>query len=339
MRSKEIKTLLKTQLKKGSNPEKELGSIFLWGQPGVGKSAVVTEVAQEEKVGCIDFRLILCDPTDLRGIPIPYTDEKGHQSAKWIAPDELPKGGAGFLFFDDFPTAPPLVQASAYQIAIKPHQLGPYHLPEGYVIVGAGNTLKDRSLARPMPKALSNRFTHIEFEVNLDDWTDWALTHNVNPSVIGFLKYRPELLHAFKPEQSEEAFPTPRTWEMVSRAVDIITQKGILSQVIAGNVGGGAAAEFGAFLKLQNELPSLDKIFAGENIVPSKLDLKYALVSALAIQAKENQYNRLLEYSDALPEEFAVLMVKMLISRNQGAVGKAKVWPDWARKHHELIAI
>ena len=339
MRPKEIKSLLKMQLKAGSNPDSEMGSIFLWGQPGVGKSAVVAEVAKEEKVGCIDFRLVLCDPTDLRGIPIPYTDAKGNQSAKWIAPDELPREGAGFLFFDDFPTAPPLVQASAYQIAIKPHQLGPYRMPEKWVIIGAGNTLKDRSLARPMPKALSNRFTHIEYEVNLDDWSDWALKHSINPSVIGFLKYRPELLMAFKPEQSEEAFPTPRTWEMVSRAVDIITQKGILSQVIAGDVGAGAAAEFGAFLKLQNELPSLDKIFEGENIVPSKLDLKYALVSALAIQAKDNQYNRLVEYSEFLPEEFSVLMVKMLMSRNREAVGKAKLWPEWARKHHELIAL
>jgi len=339
MRPKEIKQLLKTQLKKGSNKDKELGSIFLWGQPGVGKSAVVIEVAEEEKVGCIDFRLILCDPTDLRGIPIPYTDEKGNQSAKWIAPDELPREGEGFLFFDDFPTAPPLVQASAYQIAIKPHQLGPYHLPEGWVIIGAGNTLKDRSLARPMPKALSNRFTHIEFEVNLDDWTDWAFKSGISASVIGFLKYRPELLMAFKPEASEEAFPTPRTWEMVSRAVDTISQKGILSQVIAGDVGAGAAAEFGAFLKLQNELPSLDSIFNGENIVPTKIDLKYALVSALATRAKEAQYNRLLEYSEHLPEEFAVLMVKMLISRNREAVGKTKLWSSWCRKHQDIVMI
>ena len=339
MRSKEIKQLLKLQLKKGSNKDTELGSIFLWGQPGVGKSAVVTEAAEEEKVGCIVFRLILCDPTDLRGIPIPYTDEKGNQSAKWIAPDELPREGKGFLFFDDFPTAPPLVQASAYQIAIKPHQLGPYKLPEGWVIVGAGNTLKDRSLARPMPKALSNRFTHIEFEVNLDNWIEWALRSSINPNVIGFLKYRPELLMAFKPEASEEAFPTPRTWEAVSRAVNTIQSKSILAQVITGDVGAGAAAEFGAFLKLQNELPSLDSIFNGENIVPTKIDLKWALVSALAIRAEENQYNRLIEYSAHLPEEFSVLMVKMLISRNRQAVGRAKLWPGWVREHHEILTI
>ncbi len=337
MRPKEIKQLLKSQLEQGSSKDKELGSVFLWGQPGVGKSAVVSEVAEEMNVGCIDFRLILCDPTDLRGIPIPYTNEKGDQSAKWIPPDELPREGRGILFFDDFPTAPPLVQASAYQIAIKPHQLGSYQLPEGWVIVGAGNTLKDRSLARPMPKALSNRFTHIEYEVNLDDWINWAILARINPAVMGFIKWRPALLMAFKPEASEEAFPTPRTWAAVSRAVDVIDSKDILVQVIVGNVGAGAAAEFGSFLKLQNELPDLNTIFQGANTVPTKVDLKYALVTALAMRAKETQFNRLLDYAGHLPVEFGVLLIKMLISRNMGAVGRSKLWPDWSRKHREIV--
>ena len=340
MRPKEIKQLLVQQLACGSAPETELSSIFLWGRPGVGKSAIVAEVAKEEKVGCIDFRLILCDPTDLRGIPIPVTGTDGKQSAVWIPPDELPKEGKGFLFFDDFPTAPPLVQASAYQIAIKPHQLGPYKLPPGWVIVGAGNTMKDRSLARPMPKALSNRFTHIEFDLNHDDWEDWALgAGHVNPNVIAFLKFKPEHLHNFKPESTDEAFPTPRTWEMTSRALDSIKQKGILNQVILGNVGAGAASEFSAFLKVQSELPPLENIFNGEDYVPTKLDLKYALVSALAIRAKESQYNRLLQYSKVLSEEFSVLMVKMLISRNRQIVGKCQLWPEWARDHRDIVVI
>lgn len=337
MKSTEIKKLLRLQLDQGSGKDKELGSVFLWGQPGVGKSAVVAEVAEEAKVDCIDFRLILCDPTDLRGIPIPYTDEHGNQSAKWIPPDELPREGRGILFFDDFPTAPPLVQASAYQIAIKPHQLGSYKLPEGWVIVGAGNTLKDRSLARPMPKALSNRFTHITYEVNLDDWVNWAIRANISPTVIGFLKWRPELLMAFKPEASEEAFPTPRTWAAVSKAVQVISSKDLLSQVIVGNVGIGAAAEFGSFLKLQDELPDLDVIFQGQNPVPKKIDLKYALVTALVMRAREDQFNRLIQYADHLPIEFGVLMVKMMISRNMLAVGRAKLWSSWCRKHREMI--
>ncbi|MBU1067685.1 MoxR family ATPase, partial [Patescibacteria group bacterium] len=174
MRPKQVKELLRRQLEKGSNPDEEFGSLFLWGPPGIGKSRVVEDVARETGVGCIDFRLILCDPTDLRGIPMPYTSPDGKQSAVWIPPDELPRDGAGFLFFDDFPTAPPLVQGAAYQIAIRPHQLGPYKLPEKYVVIAAGNRIQDRALAHRIPTALANRFRHVEFEVNIDDWVDWA---------------------------------------------------------------------------------------------------------------------------------------------------------------------
>ena len=109
--------------------------------------------------------------------------------------------------------------------------------------------------------------------------------------------------------------------------------------MILGNVGAGAASEFSAFLKVQSELPPLENIFNGEDYVPTKLDLKYALVSALAIRAKESQYNRLLQYSKVLSEEFSVLMVKMLISRNRQIVGKCQLWPEWARDHRDIVII
>lgn len=336
MRSKEIKQLLKDQLRAGSG-ENELGSIFLWGSPGIGKSAVVAEVAKEEGVGCIDFRLTLCDPTDLRGIPIPYTGKDGEQTAKWIAPSELPRNGKGFLFFDDFPTAPPLVQASAYQIAIKPHQLGEYKLPEGYVIVGAGNTMKDRSLARAMPKALSNRFAHITYEVNYEDWSDWGIKNGIHEAVLGYIHFKPDHLHVFNPESSEEAFATPRSWEQTSRILKIVKDESIQAQAIAGSVGQGIAATFQAFLKVRNELPNLDKIFDGENMVPDRMDLKYAIVTSLATRAKTTQFDRLIDYSSHLPDELAVLLVKLLMSKDRQAVGMCKNWRPFAQKHKELV--
>jgi len=49
-------------------------------------------------------------------------------------------------------------------------------------------------------------------------------------------------------------------------------------ELLDGTIGSGAAAEFVGFLKLQEQIPSIDKIFAGENIVPKDIGLKYALV-------------------------------------------------------------
>ena len=50
--------------------------VFVWGSPGVGKSSLVSQIAQEKEMKFIDLRLSLLDPTDLRGIPFFNADEK-----------------------------------------------------------------------------------------------------------------------------------------------------------------------------------------------------------------------------------------------------------------------
>jgi len=70
-------------------------------------------------------------------------------------------------------------------------------------------------------------------------------------------------------------------------------------------------------LKLQEQIPSIDKIFAGENIVPKDIGLRYALVSALVSHCEQSKhYDRLLQYSFELPKEFAVLLAQLLVSKN-----------------------
>lgn len=327
MKPKEVKEVIHTSIKKPDSAP----PMHLWGPPGIGKSAVVKQVAEESHIGFKDLRLTLCDPTDLRGIPVP---EDG--GAKWLPPSELPRDGNGILFLDELNVAPPLVQASAYQLILD-RALGEYHLPDGWYMMAAGNRLEDRAVVHRMPSALANRFWHIDFEVNLDDWVDWAITNEVDTNIISFLNFRPELLMAFNPESSEKAFPTPRTWEFASKVIGMIKNKRLLSESLDGVVGKGASTEFSAFLKLQTALPDLDTIFGGNDFVPETLDLKYALVSALAIKAKSNQYERLIQYSENLPVEFAVLMMKLLASINQGALHKAPSWSKWARAHYDVI--
>jgi len=339
MKPSQLKQVLKYQLEKGSNPDKEFGSLFLWGPPGIGKSRIVEDVADELDVGCIDFRLILCDPTDLRGLPMPYKNEKtGEQSVAWIPPEELPRTGKGFLFFDDFPTAPPLVQGAAYQIAIRPHQLGPYELPEGWVIIAAGNRIEDRSLAKPIPKALANRFRHIELDVNIDDWTEWAIWHNIDPNIIGFLKFRDGLLFDFKPEGHENAFPTPRSWEMASRTLGLPGR--VMAETLEGTIGKGATSEFMSFLKMQTQLPDLNLILTGKDLtfVPTRTDLKYCLVSSLAARAKDvKQMENCLKYSYALPKEFCVFLVTMMVARDDDRIEQCPSMEKWTKDHQEIV--
>jgi len=84
-------------------------------------------------------------------------------------------------------------------------------------------------------------------------------------------------------------------------------------------------------------LPNLQKIFNGEDFVPDRMDLKYALVSALVSRARKNQYERLIRYSSCLPEEFAVLLVTMLLSRDERATVATPSWKKWVKAHSEVV--
>lgn len=332
MRARDIQKILKSSLEQGSSPDKELGSIFIWGPPGIGKSRLVEDTARECNVNMVDYRLLLCDTSDLKGIPVIGKDEEGNQACEWLPPSELPRKGRGFLFFDDFPTAPPLVQACAYQLTIRPHQLGNYKLPEGQVIIGAGNRASDLSLTHKMPPALANRFaTHIEMEVNLDDWCDWAFAHNIRPEIIAFLtKFKPDMLFKFDPRKNEVSFPTPRSWEFVSRIMNTLDDS-VMFDAIKGSVGEGAAIELKTYMEIWQKLPDLDKILEGQNIIPTSIDIIWACVVGLVSKAKTpKHYARLLDYAMKLEREYTVFMVKMLFRKNAKVLVESPNWKEFA---------
>jgi len=201
MRPKEVKQIINKAVEDPVNTP----PIMLWGPPGVGKSSIVQQVTEERGIDFLDIRLAQRDPTDLRGIPVP---EDGH--AKWLQPAELPRDGRGIMILDELPSAPPLVQVSAYQLTFD-GKIGEYELPEGWYIVCAGNRIQDRAVVHRMSSALNNRLIHVDFEANVPDWITWALGVGLDPNIIAFIQWRgDELLFKFNPESEEKAFPSPR---------------------------------------------------------------------------------------------------------------------------------
>lgn len=296
--------------------------VMLWGPPGVGKSQIVAQVGQRHAIPVIDLRLSQMEPSDLRGIPF-----REGNLVEWAIPAMLPDtqrhGPQGILFLDEITSAVPSVSAAAYQLILD-RRLGDYRVPEGWAIFAAGNRQGDRGVTYTMPAPLANRFSHFEVELNLDDWVAWAYQHHLDERIIGFLRFRPELLFKFDPAHNPVAFPTPRSWEFAHRALQkFANSPKLLLNTLQACVGTTAGIELKAFIDHLDQMPDIDAILRGETVkTPKEVDLQYAVASALvgrAIRAQGSpqalqSYGYILNYAKALPlREMGVMLVSDML--------------------------
>ena len=320
--------------------------VMLWGPPGVGKSQIVSQVAENNKVPVIDIRLSQIEPSDLRGIPF-----RSENTVIWAVPDMLPNkkthGEKGILFLDEINTAPPSVSAAAYQLILD-RKLGNYELPDHWAIFAAGNRQGDRGVTYTMPAPLANRFSHFEIDTHLDDWVAWAYQQDIDERIIAFLRFRPELLFDFDSSINPVAFPTPRSWEYAHRALKKFESKPrLLLGALQACVGEVAGVEVQAFIEHYENLPDIDAIIRGESVeVPKKIDLQYAVASALvgrAIREKNTEnatttHGNILNYALQFPQRE---MGVMLVSDMHRAIGQSLFqvpeFNQWANQIADLM--
>jgi len=267
--------------------------VFVWGGPGIGKSDLVDQITVSMEGYMIDLRLALMEPTDLRGMPY-YNKEANNMS--WAAPVDLPteEFAAQYpvvvLFLDELNSAPPSVQAAAYQLILN-RRIGTYKLPDNVVVVAAGNRETDKGVTYKMPKPLANRFVHLNLDVNFDDWMMWAAEARVHADVVGYLSFAKADLYNFDPRSPDHAFASPRTWVFVSEmledtAGDDPMSDSQMTDLIAGTVGEGMAVKFMNHRSFASELPNPSDILSGkvEELKVKEVSAQYTLTVNLCYE-------------------------------------------------------
>ena len=325
---------------------------MLWGAPGIGKSCIVYELAQDlgklmgRKPVVRDIRLLMFNPVDLRGIPVA---DATRTKSIWLKPtmfDFDPSDSViNILFFDELSNAPHSVQSAALQI-IQDRAIGEHKLPDNVMIIAAGNRATDRAGSTQMTKSLANRFQHFAVASSLKDWKQWAIPAGIDQRIIGFLSFRENMLFSFDPSSDDNAFPTPRSWEMASDYLSCITDDSEIVDAVAPCIGIGAATEFNGYLKVYGHLPSMQDIVDGKKVdVPNQPDVMFALSSALvSCMSKQKlspiQKENVMKFVTSMSVDFSLLTFKdmILIPGFLATMSKSATFVQWSSKHSDVFA-
>ncbi len=312
--------------------------VFIWGAPGIGKSALVQAFAAEVGLECVSLLGSQLAPEDIIGVP-----QIINGKSRFCPPGMIAREQPYCLFLDELNACSHEVQKAFYSL-IHERRVGDYHLPEGSIVVGAGNRAQDSAIVKPMSSALLNRMIHVQLKVSANDWLEWAYVEHIHPWILDYIQLRPD--HLWKqPPKTEEPFSSPRAWHMLSDALKEFGEEvsdQMLEAIAFGCLTASHATQFKAFVKQLRSKYTLGAIIQGEIKWPDKpedRDLLYFLAQSFrAHLVRELPKNKrdlsnkgkdLAFRSKALIKQLAALNfeIAQLVVSDEDSAGEQL--PDW----------
>ncbi|MFF4294293.1 AAA family ATPase [Streptomyces vinaceus] len=282
--------------------------VLLWGEPGIGKTAALTQLAASLDLPLTTVIASVHEPSDFSGLPV-IGDDPAHQGVPMAPPDwavRLVRAGRGLLFLDELSTAPPAVQAALLRLVLE-RRIGALQLPPGVRIVAAANPRSSAADGWELSPPLANRFVHLQWTHDHDvvvrglggTWPRATLPR-LDPSLLpqavdharravcGLLAARPTLVHRLPGGEARRGgpWPSPRSWEMTLHLIAFATAAGssreVLSLLVRGTVGDGPGLELLASLD-RMDLPDPEALLAdpGAALLPERGDLRQAVLDGV----------------------------------------------------------
>lgn len=321
--------------------------LFIWGASGIGKTDAVEQVCADQGGVLCDIRLSQYESVDFRGLP---DITPGEQVTKWLLPSMMPfKGNPAFvnngkpifLFLDEINQGQPSVLSTCYQL-LNEGRVGEHELLDNVVMVAAGNRDEDKGTTNRWPKPLGNRGTHVEATTSVDGWVQWAGKAGKPAELLGFMQFRPELIHTHDPKSADKVFASPRTWSM---AGDYLADKEMPDYIkwisIAGSVGDGPGAELNAFIGLMADLPNIRAVLADPNGVPipHESDKQWAAATMISGYMKNDDNLRKLQvYLSRLEAEMVPVAWTTAIARDDSIIESDTFIYDYSPRYRALFS-
>ena len=215
--------------------------VLITGAPGVGKSDIVQQAATTAGADLIIEHPVVADPTDFKGLPFVVAGDRA-EFLPFGSLRQLIEATSPLVYFlDDLGQAPPAVQAAAMQLILA-RRINGHVVSDQVTFIAATNRRSDRAGVTGLLEPVKSRFaTIINLEPDLDDWVKWALSagqpypggqweanafdpaldNGFPTELTAFIRFRPALLHDFKPTADLVNTSSPRTIANVGRSMTL----------------------------------------------------------------------------------------------------------------------
>ena len=204
--------------------------VFLIGAPGIGKTAIMEQIAHELDVALVYYSMT--HHTRQSALGLPFIAKKNYGGEEFEVSEytmseiissvydaiEATGRTEGILFLDEINcVSETLIPAMLQFLQYK--TFGMHRLPEGWIIVTAGNPPEYNRADRDFDPAMLDRMKRIDVEPDLQVWQEYAASHGVHPAVIAFLDASPGSFYEVRAGVRGAKLVTARGWEDLSRIV------------------------------------------------------------------------------------------------------------------------
>ena len=201
--------------------------VFLLGAPGVGKTAIVSQVAQELGIGLVDYSMT--HHTRQSAIGLPVIEKRTFGGKQFTVSEytmseiiaavyndiEVNKNAEGILFLDEINCVSETLTPAMLRF-LQSKIFGGHKVPAGWVVVCAGNPPEYNRCAHTFDIATLDRLKRVEVEPDYQAWRTWAACTNTHPAVLSFLDLRPDCFYHVETKGKTQNFVTARAWSDLS---------------------------------------------------------------------------------------------------------------------------
>ena len=255
--------------------------VFLMGPPGIGKTAIMEQIASELKVGLVSYSMTHHTRQSALGLPfIVHKNYGGYECdvseytmSEIISSvyDMMEETGVreGILFLDEIncvseTLAPIMLQFLQYKI------FGRHRVPDGWIVVTAGNPPEYNNSVREFDIVTWDRLKRIDVEPDYDAWKEYAYKNGVHPAVLTYLDVKKGDFYQIESTVDGKSFVTARGWDDLSQMIilyekhNLKVDEKLISQYLQNRK---IAKNFAIYYDLFNKYRSdyqVDKILSGK---------------------------------------------------------------------------